>query len=101
MITVLVSVKVKEGKIPDFIKTFKSNAEKVKKEKGCVEYFPTLDIDAVIAGQVSDPNVVTVVERWEDMESLQNHMSAPHMATYQKMVEDMMEGVTFRLLRDA
>ena len=44
MITVIASLNIKEGKLSEFIKLFKSNIPNVLAEKGCVEYVPMIDI---------------------------------------------------------
>ena len=51
MVNVLASVTVKEGKVQEFLAIFKSNVPEVKKEKGCIEYFPAMDVDAGIPVQ--------------------------------------------------
>ncbi|MDO9514479.1 MAG: putative quinol monooxygenase [Syntrophales bacterium] len=101
MITVLASISVKAGKLSDFLEIFKANVPHVRKENGCAEYFPAVDIDAELPGQSFDENVVTVVERWESPEALRAQAGAPHMLTYREKVKDMVEGVSVKILREA
>jgi len=101
MITVLASIRVKTGRLSDFLEIFKANIPHVRTEKGCVEYFPAVDIDAELPGQTFDEDVVTVVERWEDLEALRAHAGAPHMLTYRKKVKDLVEGISVTVLREA
>ena len=49
MINVIASVRVKAGRRSDFLEIFKSNVPNVREEKGCIEYFPAVDVDAVCA----------------------------------------------------
>ena len=79
MITVIASVTVKKGKVQEFIKGFKENAIKVRREPGCAEYTPAMDVKTDLLPSVFDENVVTVIEKWESMEALQKHVSTPHM----------------------
>ena len=101
MITVLAAIRVKAGRLSDFLEIFKANVPHVRKEKGCVEYFPAVDIDAGLPGQSSDEQVVTVVERWESLEALRGHMGAPHMLTYREKVKGLVEGISVKVLREA
>jgi len=101
MITVLASIRVKEGGRSDFLEIFKENVPHVMKEKGCVEYSPAVDIDAGLPGQSFDENVVTVVERWKDLEALRDHMGAPHMLAYREKAKDLVEGISVKVLREA
>ena len=43
MVHVVVMVKVKEGKVGDFVRLFKSVASTVAEEKGCVQYMAMVD----------------------------------------------------------
>lgn len=82
MINVLASIKVKSGMKAEFLRIFKSNVPFVKKEKGCVEYYPTIDIDTKIPVQKLDGDAVTIIERWESVGDLKIHLTAPHMIAY-------------------
>jgi len=101
MITVLASIRVKKGGLSDFLEIFKANVPHVRKEKGCLGYFPAVDIDAGLPGQSFDENVVTVVEKWEDLEALREHTGTPHMLAYRKKAKDLVEGISVKVLREA
>ena len=40
MIYVIASVRVKPGKVSEFLEVFKANVPDVKNEKGCIDYVP-------------------------------------------------------------
>jgi len=101
MITVLASIRVKTGGLSDFLEIFKANVSHVRKEKGCLEYFPAVDIDAGLPGQTFDETVVTVVEQWEGLEALRDHAGAPHMLAYREKAKDLVEGISVKVLREA
>lgn len=101
MINVLASIRVKAGRRSDFIKIFKANMPLVRAEKGCIEYFPTVDIDAKLSRQVLDENIVTIIEKWESLEALHNHLKAPHMLAYRETVKDLVENSTLKILQEA
>lgn len=101
MINVLASIKVKSGKRADFLKIFKANVPLVKKEKGCIEYCPTVDFDTKIPVQKLDADVVTIIEKWESFEDLKAHLAAPHMLSYKEKVKDIVESVSLKVLQEA
>lgn len=101
MINVIASIRVKPGRLPEFLEIFKSNVPNVKEEKGCIEYFPAIDIDADLPPQVLDENVVTIIEKWEGLEALCDHLNAPHMRAYKEKVKDIVEDVSVKVLQEA
>lgn len=101
MIVVVASIRVKEGRVPDFLKIFKANVPNVLAEEGCIEYMPTVDVPAESIPQELNPNVVSVIEKWRSVEDLQAHLNAPHMMDYRDKVEDLVEHVSIRVLREA
>ena len=101
MITVLASIKVKKEFKDEFIKIFKKNVPLVLEEKGCLEYYPTVDIDSGFASQQFDDDTVTIIEKWESVEALQNHLQTPHMNRYKEQVKDMVNGLEAKVLQEA
>lgn len=101
MIHVIASIHIKEGRVAEFIEIFKANIPHVLKEKGCVEYVPTIDIPTGLPPQELNGNVVTIVEKWESLEDLRAHLSAPHMVAYQKNVKGIVEKVALKVLERA
>jgi len=101
MIHVLASITVKASERDAFLEIFKANVPKVLEEEGCVEYSATVDFPTEIPIQEKNPNVVTVVEKWETFAHLEAHFRAPHMLEYKAKVEGMVEDVTLKILEDA
>jgi quinol monooxygenase YgiN len=101
MVHVIASVKVKLGKGGEFIEIFKANVPLVKAEKGCIQYVPTVDIDTKLPPQIMDENVVTIIEAWESLEALRNHLVAPHMLAYREKVSGFVENVSLKVLQEA
>ena len=101
MINVIASVRVKAGRRSDFLEIFKSNVPKVREEKGCIEYFPAVDVDAGLPPQILDENGVTIIEKWDSLEDLRNHLNAPHMQDYREKVGDMVESTSIKVLEEA
>ncbi len=101
MINVIASISVKTEKLSEFLEIFKSNVPSVRDESGCIEYFPAVDIDADLPPQSLDENVVTIIEKWENLEALRDHLNAPHMLAYKEKVKDIVEGVSIKVLQEA
>jgi quinol monooxygenase YgiN len=101
MIHVIASVQVKPGKVSEFLKIFKANVPLVWAEKGCIQYVPTVDINAELLPQIMDENVITIIEAWESLEALRSHLVAPHMLAYREKVSSIVENVTLKVLKEA
>ena len=101
MINVIASISVKAEKLSEFLEIFKSNIPSVRDESGCIEYFPAVDIDADLPPQSLDENVVTIIEKWENLEALRNHLNAPHMLAYKEKVKNIVEDVSLKVLQEA
>jgi len=100
LINVIASIRVREGRLTEFIEIFKSNVPNVREERGCIEYFPTVDINADLPPQSLDRNVVTIIEKWESLDALRDHLKAPHMLSYKERVKDMVEDLSLKVLKE-
>ena len=65
---------------------------------GCIEYNSTIDVDYQMDNQTFDENMVTIIEKWENFDTLKNHMHAPHMLSYRKKVKDLVENASLKIL---
>ena len=101
MINVIASIRVKAGRLSEFLEIFKSNVPNVREERGCIEYFPAVDIDADLPPQSLDENVVTIIEKWESLEALRDHLKAHHMLAYKEKVKDIVEDISLKVLKEA
>ncbi|MEE4253008.1 MAG: antibiotic biosynthesis monooxygenase family protein [Desulfuromusa sp.] len=101
MINVIASIRVKAGRVSEFLEIFGSNVPCVRQEKGCIEYFPTVDIDAGLPPQSLDENVVTIIEKWESLDALRDHLKAPHMLAYREKVMGIVDDITIKVLKEA
>ncbi len=101
MIVVLASIRVKAGRVSEFLEILKSNVPSVRAEEGCIEYLPTVDAQTGLPPQVLDENVVTIIEKWDSLEALRNHIKAPHMLAYREKVKDIVEDLSLKVLKEA
>lgn len=101
MIIVIASIHIKEGRLSEFLDIFKSNVPNVIDEMGCIEYVPTVDVPSGLTAQTCNENVVTVIEKWHSLEDLKKHRSSSHMLTYREKVNDHVENVSLKILKEA
>jgi quinol monooxygenase YgiN len=101
MITVIASVRVKTGKLSYYLAILNANIPAVRKEEGCIEYVPMVDIDVMLPPQILDKNVVTILEKWKSPEALLAHLGSPHMLDYREKVKTIVESVSLKVLKEA
>jgi quinol monooxygenase YgiN len=100
MIYVIATIESNQGCKEDFLKIFQRNVPNVRAEKGCMTYEPTVDVDSGIPVQEElRSDTVTIVEAWESLDDLQQHLKAPHMAAYRNEVKDLVKQVTIQVLK--
>jgi quinol monooxygenase YgiN len=102
MIHVIATIELVEGKRAAFLEEFHILVPLVHAEAGCLEYGPTIDVATGIGAQggVRD-NVVTVVEKWADLDALRAHLVAPHMLAYRPRVKDLVKQTALQILEPA
>jgi len=102
MIFVIATVELEEGKRDAFLEEFHKIVPLVKEEKGCIEYGPTVDIETTIDAQ-GDPrlDVVVIVEKWESLDALEDHLVAAHMIEYRPKVKPMIRNSNLQILEPA
>jgi quinol monooxygenase YgiN len=102
MIHVIATIHLVPGRRAEFLTHFHKLVPMVLAEKGCLEYGPAIDLQTPVT---SDPpvrdDVVTVIEKWESVEALQDHLAAPHMDRFRQAVKDLVVGVEIRVLQPA
>jgi quinol monooxygenase YgiN len=101
MVHVIASIRVQPGRLSRFLEIFKSNMPAVKAEKGCIEYRPAVDVDAGLPPQLLEPDTVVVIEKWDSLDALRNHLASPHMLAYREKVKDLVSGVSLKVLQEA
>lgn len=102
MIHVIATIQLQPGKRAEFLEHFHALAPEVRSEQGCIEYGPTIDVATNLPAQgaVRD-DVVTVVEKWESIPSLEAHLIAPHMLAYRTRVKELVANVSLQVLEPA
>ena len=102
MIHVIATIEVVEGRRDAFLKEFNRIVPVVRQEQGCLEYGPAVDVPSGIAvqGPIRE-HTVTVVEKWHNLDALQAHLAAPHMAEYRERVRELVVAVSLQVLTPA
>jgi quinol monooxygenase YgiN len=99
MIYVIATVELVEGKRGEYLRELKKVIPDVLAEVGCLEYGPASDVATDIP--VQDPineNVVTIIERWTDVQVLKAHLKTNHMKVYREATKSVVKSVTVRIL---
>ena len=74
----------------------------VRKEDGCIEYGPAVDVESRAGtSALFGPDTFVVIEKWESLKALETHSAAPHMAAYGERVKDLMSGRSIHVLEPA
>lgn len=102
MIHVIAVIELKPNTRDQFLAEFAKVVPEVKAEKGCIEYGATIDLKTGIERQapVRD-NIVTIVEKWEDVPALEAHLDAPHMNAYREQIKDFVVSGKLHVLEPA
>ena len=100
MIHVIVTVELHEGRRDDFLEEFQRVVPQVLEEAGCIAYGPAIDAETDIDAQVTaGDNVLTIVEGWESLGHLENHLVAEHMVAYRPRVREMIHQSKLQILK--
>ena len=101
MIVVIATIECRPGTRERFLNEFRKIVPEVLLESGCLEYGPTVDAQTDLTNQNRNSDRVTIVEKWESVEALKAHLTAPHMETYRPKVKDFVASSELRVLEAA
>ena len=102
MIHVLAEIRTRPGHRDSFIADLRALEPEVRAERGCIEYGGAVDVATGIAAQAPlRPDVVMVVEKWDDEAALAAHLDAPHMHAHRARVKPFVEEVIIHVLRSS
>ena len=102
MIHVIATITLQPGRRAAFLDEFRTLVPQVLAEEGCIEYGPTVDAETDIPAQgPARLDAVTVVEKWESLDHLKQHLAAPHMNSYRERVKEMVAGTELAILSPA
>jgi quinol monooxygenase YgiN len=100
VIHVIATIEVAPGKRKEYLKILKQVAPQVRAEKGCIAYVPTVDHASGLPTQCElREDIVTLVEAWEGLDDLMDHLKTAHMLSYRKQVKDLVKGLSIQVLK--
>jgi quinol monooxygenase YgiN len=100
MIHVIATIHTKPGQREALLAAFRDLVPQVRAEQGCIEYDTAIDLATPIKGAAAVRNdALTVVEQWESVSALEDHLAAPHMLKHRERVKDIVAGVEIRVLQ--
>ena len=70
MITIVSKAEVRDENIEKYLDLVTELADKSRKEPGCISYSLYTDINC--------PNILTLIEEWEDRSAIEAHNSSEH-----------------------
>lgn len=73
MIKVIARSVIKKNHLSDALKLYELLVAETVKESGCISYELFQELD--------NPNSLTLIEEWENIEALQQHTQTPHFIT--------------------
>ena len=99
MICVIATVNLKEGKRDAYLAELRKIIPDVRKENGNIEYAPYVDLASGIPVQPPvRPDTATIVEKWESLDALKKHMTAPHMGPYRQATKEIVQSMQVQVL---
>ena len=102
MIHVIATIQLHPGVRDRFLDEFRKLVPDVRAENGCLEYGAAVDVDSGLGPQLPlRPDVVTVVEKWADLDALRAHAKTPHMGAYRERVKAYVAGTSLQVLEPA
>jgi quinol monooxygenase YgiN len=99
MICVIATVNLKEGKRDAYLAELRKIIPDVRKENGNIEYAPYVDLASGIP--VQPPirlDTAIIVEKWESLDALKKHMTAPHMGPYRQATKEIVQSMQVQVL---
>jgi quinol monooxygenase YgiN len=99
MITVIATINLKEGKRDAYLTEVRKIIPDVRKEDGNIDYAPHIDLPSGFPVQPPiRPDAVIMIEKWESLDALKKHMTAPHMGPYRQATKDIFLSMTVQVL---
>ncbi|WP_077616996.1 putative quinol monooxygenase [Bacillus sinesaloumensis] len=93
MIKVVCRIKLKEGvSVEEYLALAKEVIIETRKEKGCITYTINQDIE--------DPSFISMLEEWENQESLDNHLKAKHVLEIVPELRKLRESTELNLYKE-
>jgi quinol monooxygenase YgiN len=100
MIHVVARVTLKPGMAASFLREFRELANLVRQEAGCLDYFPTRDVNTGLPNQKYATDSITILEKWSNRQAPESHLRAGHMRGFQDRVASMVTDVSLTIVEE-
>jgi len=98
MLNVIVDMRIREGRMQEFLAACAELRPLVLGEAGCHGYEYTRDVASPFNPELPiEADRVTLLERWESLEALKAHLETPHMKASGTKMKGMRVSVDIRL----
>lgn len=101
MIHIIAQIDLIPNSRNNFLAEFNQVVPKVRGEAGCIEYAAGVDAVTDLERQHRDPDRVMIIEKWETLDHLHDHLTAPHMLAYRERVGEMILSAQLNILDPA
>ena len=97
MVHVIVTMRIKEGRMGEFLAACAELRPQVLREPGCLAYDYTRDTASPRDPQPPlEADRITLIERWDSMDALRTHLDTPHMQAAGAKMKDLRASVELR-----
>ena len=101
MLTVIAEIQIHEGAehFETVLNAFKDVTPLVLQESGCYGYELYIDQDANASFQYTPRNSIIMLEKWQSLGHLEQHMQTAHMQEFQTRVQDAVKDTKIRIMQ--
>jgi quinol monooxygenase YgiN len=99
MIHVIAKIELNPGARATYLAEFAGVAPQVRAKRGCIEYVATVDAPTGLDWQqLTGPDCVTIIEKWDSVEALQAHNTSTHMQGVRSRMRDLVRARAINIL---
>lgn len=101
MITVIAEICVKPGRRAAVLEAIQTLIPAVLNEEGCHQYDAMVDYQAQVPWQQTSPDSIYMLERWDSLSHLEQHLRMPHMESHNARIKDDVQDINIQILQAA
>lgn len=99
MIYVMAAITANDGQREELVEAFRAILPAVRAKAGCLEYGLSIHLESGLEGQAPyDENVVTIVEKWVDLDALKAHINDHQYQDWFEQVWPLMADASMQIL---
>jgi quinol monooxygenase YgiN len=110
MIYVIVNVELSAGTREEYLELIQPFLNESRQEPGCLEYEALIEHELplgvsqlVFRGEaaIDDRDVVTLIQKWIDIDAYSRHVDQPHVRQCFALVKDLVKAIDLQILQSA